>query len=769
VTASVVGRECVFPLGGKLAFSATGMTKGIMMRTARTRQRLSGGAPRRAFTLIEMLVSVTLVLLMMTLFAGIFQAATSSMSKMKGFAENDQKARMLDTIVRSDLVNRSMSKVYPWTPGTLANDFGALPYETDEITERRGYFHISEGQPDDDTDDVLQLTTDVTLDRDVPRDQTPYGGRAVQLTNAGLGNANLVANLNQPVYDDSRANYDSSSPANRLRTDRATASSAAEVVYFLRGGVLYRRVLLLRNTELQDAQPKQGATATDMIAGTYTPANATSNVHVDDRNGYSLAGRPLVPSLGTGAGNYYHDFDMSAHFDPTAGQLRFHGLQSLSSIAADSLNGSLCDPRKRFGFYPEVTAANLASNPRVGMPISVDSAGRFFGRFTHRETSDPAFIYPGAISTNPYSLAAAGSLQLNRNATSIDTAGVMSGLGADTTLGTTDDVPLNGARAGEDILLTNVLGFDVKVLDEDLLPVGYVDLGHAGQVDPLGTGRRRGYYRHAMNLNPRFGPVTVFGLTTAQAQGADGEWGRAGVDDDNDGTPNNASERGWPGSDDPWNRCYDTWSRNAAEIPLFNPGNGTHLFGLAPFRAIDIDTAWFGADGRPGDAGVDDDGDGIVDNITELWWDDPTTTLFPNEDTAVNTDTDDRTPRQLAFGTANQGRYFSESSASRELGPDGTPGNSSSNSTADDDDIPDTGPNPTVNNPSNFPLYNTFYELTFPDTDDAQPWSQNRNVTVRPLLAIQIRIRYIDPTSNQIRELTLQQRLREQDDDDVGD
>jgi hypothetical protein len=751
--------------------------KGKTMLSARISERVNGGHPYRAFTLIEMLVSVTLVLLMMTLFAGIFQAATASMSKMKGFAENDQKARLLDTIFRADLVNRSMSKVYPWTPGTLTGDFGALPY-AEEVSERRGYFHISEGQPDDDTDDVLQFTTNVEVSRDLARDQTAYTGKAVQLTQGASSAAqfDVLNATNQPVFDDQRAVFgftNAGRTVRKLGTDRTMSSPAAEVVYFLRGGVLYRRVLLLRNRGAVDAQPTFGA-AVPFMSGAYS----ASNVHPDETAPYSIflppsgssgpASQPL--SALTNAGNFLTDFDASAHFSPNAPDIRaeFHGLNTLDSDDA----ASLCDPRKRFGFYPEVATANLASHPRMGMPMSVDSAGRFFGRFTHRETSHTGFVYPGglgAAGVNPYSRVEAGTWQLNRNASSIDTAGVMVAVGADNNVGTADDVALDGPRAGEDILLTNVLGFDVKVLDEDLLPVGYVDLGHAGQVDPLGTGRRRGYYRHAMNLNPRFGPVTVFGLTTAQAQGADGEWGRAGVDDDNDGTPNNASERGWPGSDDPWNRCYDTWSRNAAEIPLFNPGNGTHLFGLAPFRAIDIDTAWFGADGRPGDAGVDDDGDGIVDNITELWWDDPTTTLFPNEDTAVNTDTDDRTPRQLAFGTANQGRYFSESSASRELGPDGTPGNSSSNSTADDDDIPDTGPNPTVNNPSNFPLYNTFYELTFPDTDDAQPWSQNRNVTVRPLLAIQIRIRYIDPTSGQIRELTLQQRLREQGDDDVGD
>ena len=53
--------------------------------------------PRRVagFTLVEMLVSVACVLLMMSMFAQIFQMATGSLSQQRGLAENDQKARMI--------------------------------------------------------------------------------------------------------------------------------------------------------------------------------------------------------------------------------------------------------------------------------------------------------------------------------------------------------------------------------------------------------------------------------------------------------------------------------------------------------------------------------------------------------------------------------------------------------------------------------------------------------------------------------------------------
>ncbi len=740
------------------------------MRTARTQQRgnRSGG-----FTLVEMLVSVTLVLLMMTIFAGIFHSVTGSMSKMKGFAENDQKARMLDTILRTDIVNRSMTKVYPWMPGSSgAAGINAPPYSVNEGQLRRGYFHLSEGQPDDDTDDVLQLTIDLDgsrNQRDLPGDTTPLSARAVQLTRPGLVNSNLLANQNQPVFDDARAIFDAAVPLNKLRTDRTTTSVAAEVVYFLRRGVLYRRVLPLRNS---DRQPKEGTTNNDMIVGTYS----ANNVHVDETASYTVGTPPTRPvSPLVGAGNYYNDFDLAAYFDPAAGQIRFHCIESLGTADTAEFS-SLCDPRKRFGFYPEVAFANWPTNPRMGLPMSVDAGGRWFGRFTHRETSahvvGARFEYPGSLSTNPYAQVATGALQLNTVFPG-DVGGVMSLAGTDGNPNTTDDVPLDGPRAGEDILLTNVLGFDVKILDDDLLPPSYVDLGHAGQTDPLGSGRRRGYYQHSRNLNPRFGPVAVFGLGVPAQKGADGEWGRAGVDDDGDGTDDNITERGWPGSDDPWNRVYDTWSPST-ELPTLNPGDGRHLCGLAPFRAIDIDAAWFGADGKPGVAGTDDDNDGVTDNLTELWWDDIATpfdagspTSLGDEDTATNADTDDRTPRQLAFAAGRRGQYFSNSSAARELGPDGTPGNWSQL----DGNPPTTPANDNLDDDEKVGLLrkriNTFYDLGFPsDNDDAANWSANSKVTIRPLLAIQIRVRYLDPTSNQIRELTIQQRLAEQDKED---
>ena len=69
---------------------------------------------RSGFTLVEMLVAVALTLLMMVIFAQIFALATDATVTMKGAAEKDQTIRMLDTVVRRDLKNRTFTTLIPW-------------------------------------------------------------------------------------------------------------------------------------------------------------------------------------------------------------------------------------------------------------------------------------------------------------------------------------------------------------------------------------------------------------------------------------------------------------------------------------------------------------------------------------------------------------------------------------------------------------------------------------------------------------------------------
>ena len=195
------------------------------MTAAAARRSLTSRA-RAGFTLIEMLIAVTLVLLMMTLFAQVFGLATESMSARKGMAANDQKGRLLADRFAKDFDARTVRRVMPFAGAQLtyqpafqtagdpstpivgwepkqAEAEGEFVYtdsalttalwearvpEVPEDTERLGYWTFSENDPDDDGDDVLTFTTDRTRRaKRADADFSPARGRAAVIVATGAG------------------------------------------------------------------------------------------------------------------------------------------------------------------------------------------------------------------------------------------------------------------------------------------------------------------------------------------------------------------------------------------------------------------------------------------------------------------------------------------------------------------------------------------------------------------------------------------------------
>ena len=91
---------------------------------------------RRGFTLIEMLISVTLVLLMMVMFAEIFGLASDSMTLQRALADNYQKVRAFTTVMRADLQKRTFQKVVPFHPKE------SVDIQSELFEPRRGYLYI---------------------------------------------------------------------------------------------------------------------------------------------------------------------------------------------------------------------------------------------------------------------------------------------------------------------------------------------------------------------------------------------------------------------------------------------------------------------------------------------------------------------------------------------------------------------------------------------------------------------------------------------------
>ncbi len=418
------------------------------------------------FTLTEMLVAVGLLLVIMTIFAQIFQLAVGAMSSQKGLANNDSRARTAFSVLDADLKRMSYRSIkgqggiVPLVPGLLYNGQGY----TDE---QRGYFYYSENNPADDTDDVLQFTVDATVigqysgaRRYANQSQLPYYGRAASLNSD-------TSRRDQPDWDDGTF-------GNSVATSRW-----AEVAYFLRHGTLYRRVLLIRDTD--DGVPGNMGRFDDGDTRNLAQPGFLNVVGMTTEAVDMMRPDAFNPSPYTG--NFYTDFDFSAHraispYDadsssPYGASLAvFHG-----SLSNEFLNNwPLGIPHFRFGF------SRTSGLPREFVTDTTTNA--FIGRYTHEETSHGGFGYPHQSS--------AAYTRTDFNIASLQATGRV-------------NVYLGGSRRGTDILLTNVHGFNVEIWDPTANGAigGFVDIDSTAARD---TGSRNGTLQHAHEISS-YGPT----------------------------------------------------------------------------------------------------------------------------------------------------------------------------------------------------------------------------------------------------------------------
>lgn len=476
-----------------------------MMRQVSKHTRARVSQPS-GYTLVEMLVAIGLVVLMMSLFAEIFQLAGGSIATQRGIAENDQRARTLSILIRGDLDKRTFRNVAPFYPGEDPATSNVI------FSDRQGYFYISENNRGDGADDILQFTVRSTI-RTRNKDETPYYGQADLLTPDINGNGSLVddffRNPNQPEADDGQITINSTA-----------SSTAAEITYFVRNGILYRRQLLIR-----EPLPIAGADEQPQLE--------------NGDNLFDHASAITYSNRGANA-DFWEDFDFSAYY--TGSGARFNGISALVNDDINPVAVLLAKPNYRYGF----SQAN--GLPREYVNMNTD----FIGRFTHEETSSTHFNYPHLPARNEVS----GSVIGNGNP--YDTANTPLQLNAK---GTVQQFA-GGPRRAEDMVMSNVHSFDVKVWDDRI--GDFVDLGHLEQDS---GGNPVGDFRMSQRRNTQFGP---------RAAGQ--------------------------------NRVFDTWHPT---IDLAGDGN----LDFPPFLPARV-----GPDGQPGVLNVDDDGDGNIDNATELGW-----------------------------------------------------------------------------------------------------------------------------------------------------
>ncbi|MEZ6048487.1 MAG: type II secretion system protein [Planctomycetaceae bacterium] len=386
-------------------------------------QGLKQQSLKPGFTLVELLVSIVLVSIMMLAFSRVFQLATDTIVQTRGLSSNDESARMLTTIIKEDLDTRTFRTVAPWKDG----EDPSMDYPTIESLQedkRRGYFYVSENLVEDESDDILQLVIDRYHDGEDP-------GRLLYGKADSFATSNPYDDINQPSNTDSTLD--------ELGNRGIGASQYGEVAYFLRNGNLFRRVLLLHTPVIGDNfQPisgTDGTTGSLLITGDYD-AGEDSTLETDDSD--------------PADSDFWNDFDYSAYHNGST--VLFNGDGNDIGDSNNSLRNDLAlglgIPKLRFGF-----------DYATGLPREyVNSDADFIGRYTHQETSDPDFGYPGRLpgGFSPMSSADTSGYTISD--------GVVTGFE-------------DGPRVAEDLLLSNVLSFDVKLWDEGVNR--FVDVGHA--------------------------------------------------------------------------------------------------------------------------------------------------------------------------------------------------------------------------------------------------------------------------------------------------
>ncbi len=198
---------------------------------------------RRGVTLIEMLVTVAILVMIMAVVAQVFQAATGAVSTAQAIQDLDGQLRRLESMMRSDLggatANFTPAPNYPLGP------FGLNPLQN------LGYFEYGENEFADsqgeDSDDYLKFTAKA------PAGQ-PFTGRIF---------------LPPPI---AFANMSPLQLQNYLSTQPITITSEyAEIIYFLRNGNLYRRVLLVAPERQSTIYPVINNVDTSLGANPFTP------------------------------------------------------------------------------------------------------------------------------------------------------------------------------------------------------------------------------------------------------------------------------------------------------------------------------------------------------------------------------------------------------------------------------------------------------------------------------------------------------------------
>lgn len=439
-------------------------------------------ARRDAFTLIEVLVAMAVTLLLMGIVVTIFGAIGENVSKNNSSMEMNDQLRSVKQRLQLDL------------GGVTAQ---MLPPRRDENGE--GYFEIIEGP-------VGRLPPNTKLVQSETEPNQAAGAQGPNGPDTTVGDNDdmlmFTTRSKGEMFLGRGVQYNGS-----IYIPAALQSQVAEVAWFMRGTTLYRRQLLVRPDlgPLPDAngylvpQPNLSNSPPNYFSGAAWQGYNTNFYAVCD---LSARATGKVPSTGL-------SFDLSP--SPPNFSVVSNSLEDLTKrenrfahyplVATTSPYGWPHDVRGWGIFYSDTPFGNISIGKSASANQQVPTTGRL-GLPTLRECSSLGFPLPGAfellslsqifLGINGTAGMAAGSTApepfdawTNANPNwSIQYGGTNQTGSADPLTGALNlpnvypDNPAPspfGTRYGEDVILTHVLSFDVRVWDPDAALISYFD------------------------------------------------------------------------------------------------------------------------------------------------------------------------------------------------------------------------------------------------------------------------------------------------------
>lgn len=286
-----------------------------------------------------MLVVVGLLLLIMSTLVSVFQYAGQAVSASRQYQQIDETLRRLDVLFRQDLEGITA----PLNP----------PIDPDDM---KGYFEYGENSFADlqgeDTDDYIAMTVKAPLGK-------PFAGR-IWVTPFSNPNS-IPGSIGPPAYPVS------------------ATSDYAEVIYFLRNGNLYRRVLLIVPDRMKS-----------MSNLPLVPVNLNNLFNLQPWNGTLPTGIFGTPTYVSWQGMN----DVSAHPNPLPSSTVGAYLPPVPNTLGDVTNrqNRFCKPR----FSSDYSNNALSSgNTATGVPDGIDDDINGNGAADYYPT-----LYPQVFNTN---------------------------------------------------------------------------------------------------------------------------------------------------------------------------------------------------------------------------------------------------------------------------------------------------------------------------------------------------------------------------------